>query len=254
MRKSKEKRLQQIRQILSETDSMPVRDLAEKLSVTPETIRSDLDLLEEQGLIERSHGFARALKTTVEIPFEVRKTDNYELKKAIATEAIRRIENGSTVFLDSGTTVYCGLEMLKSKKDLTIITNTLPIADACLDMNFDVVFVGGKLSRKGKRADGYFTEMILDQLHIDLAILASDGVLNLGGISVYSPHEYGTKRKVKERSDILIGLIDSTKFDRRGTYKVLDFSDLDLIITNPLTEEQRAQVQGQTEIYEVPEN
>lgn len=144
--------------------------------------------------------------------------------------------------------------MLKSKKDLTIITNTLPIADACLDMNFDVVFVGGKLSRKGKRADGYFTEMILDQLHIDLAILASDGVLNLGGISVYSPDEYGTKRKVKERSDILIGLIDSTKFDRRGPYKVLDFSDLDLIITNPLTEEQRAQVQGQTEIYEVPEN
>ena len=71
---------------------------------------------------------------------------------------------------------------------------------------------------------------------------------------MYSPDEYGTKRKVKERSDILIGLIDSTKFDRRGTYKVLDFSDLDLIITNPLTEEQRAQVQGQTEIYEVPEN
>lgn len=98
MRKSKEKRLQQIRQILSETDSMPVRDLAEKLSVTPETIRSDLDLLEEQGLIERSHGFARALKTTVEIPFEVRKTDNYELKRRSPPKRSAGLKTGRLSF------------------------------------------------------------------------------------------------------------------------------------------------------------
>ncbi len=251
MRKSKETRLGQIRALLNETNKLSVRDLASQLHVTPETIRTDLDLLEEKGLVIRQHGYARAIRTTAELPFEIRKTDNLELKKAIAYEGIRQIEDGMTVFLDSGTTVYSGLELLKSKKDLTIVTNALPIADACLEMGFDVIFVGGKMTRQGKRADGYFAEQILEQLHMDLAILASDGIYNLGGISVYSPEEYGTKRRIKERSDRLVALIDRTKFDKRGSFKVLDFTDLDLVITNPLNESQRAQIPSQVPVLEI---
>ncbi|MEY8307998.1 DeoR/GlpR family DNA-binding transcription regulator [Erysipelotrichaceae bacterium 51-3] len=254
MRKSKEARLSQIQSLLEEHESMAVKDLADTLAVTPETIRQDLNILERKDVIVREHGLARIVKNQVEIPFEVRKSIHFDLKQRIMFEAISQIEDGSTVFLDSGTTIYSGLDLLRSKKDITVVTNAIPIADACLDLGIQVLLVGGMMIQRGKRADGYFAMQLLDQIHIDLAIMASDGIRNLGGISVYSIEEFGTKRKVQERADRLIAVIDRSKFDRKGAFKAIDFKDFDLVITNTLNDEQRAQIENKTQILEVPDD
>lgn len=254
MRKSKEARLSQIQSLLEEHESMAVKDLADTLEVTPETIRQDLNILERKDVIVREHGLARIAKNQVEIPFEVRKSIHFDLKQRIMFQAISQIEDGSTVFLDSGTTIYSGLDLLRSKKDITIVTNAIPIADSCLDLGIQVLLVGGMMIQRGKRADGYFAMQLLDQIHIDLAIIASDGIRNLGGISVYSIEEFGTKRKVQERADRLIAVIDRSKFDRKGAFKAIDFKDFGLVITNTLNDEQRAQIENKTQILEVPDD
>lgn len=242
--------MNRIREILFSTEKESVKELAEKMNVTPETIRSDLDGLEEQGLIVREHGYARAAKNIIEIPFEMRKAENYALKRTIAFRAISEIQDGMMVFLDSGSTIFAGLEILKSKKDLTIVTNALHVAEACLEMNFKVILIGGLMNPAGKRADGYFAEKMLDGLHMDLAILSSDGIENLGGIGVFYPEEFGTKTKVVERSDRSIAVIDRTKFSRTSAYKAVDFKDIDLVITNTLNDEQRKQLEGLVEVLE----
>lgn len=101
MKKKKEQRLIQLRSILQEQGKVRTRDLAAMLAVTPETMRSDLDLLESQGLIVREHGFARLSLKDKETPLEWRISENREEKVRITNRALDEIKDGDIVFIDA---------------------------------------------------------------------------------------------------------------------------------------------------------
>lgn len=106
--KKKESRQNQIYALLMENEKLSVSELADKMSVIRETIRSDLDDLERNGMISRGHGYARANRNLVEMPFDQRRGEHLEDKRAVAWRAIEEIKDGMTVFLDTGTTIFAG--------------------------------------------------------------------------------------------------------------------------------------------------
>lgn len=224
MSKKKDARQVKIRNILMEKGQYRVKDLAAILHVTPETLRKDLDELEEQGIVVRSHGFARVNIFRQELPISVRNQENTDIKKRLTYRAIEEIQDGNIVYLDAGSTLLQGIDALRQKKDLTIITNSLPMAYKCNEMNFDVVLVGGKLHKNGLHTDGFFSEKMLDSIYIDIALFGSDGLLNASGFTVYSMEEVGTRRHVINQTKKVVMVSDNTKFSMTGALFVLFFS------------------------------
>lgn len=104
-----------------------VKNLALLLRVTSETLRKDLDKLENKGMVIRHHGFVRINKLQKELPISIQSQENVKIKQQITIRAIEEIEDGNIVYLDAGSTLLNGIDALKVKKDLTIITNSLPM-------------------------------------------------------------------------------------------------------------------------------
>lgn len=251
MSKKKDARQRKIRQILLEEDEVRVLDLAKRLQVTPETLRKDLDEMENQHIVVREHGVARIQKLRSELPIAMRNQEHPEMKRRITLRAIQEIEDGQIVFLDAGSTLLQGIQALRSKKDLTIVVNSLPIALECITMNVQMIFVGGMMQKNGLRTDGYFTSQMLDHIHIDVAILGTDGILDANGFTVYTLEEVGTRRHIMKQAKKCIAVCDSSKFESSARYQFCTFDEVDMMITNPLSEQQRERVKDIKKVIEV---
>lgn len=251
MRAKKKKRQDEIRTLLGAHEHLRNTEIAKILHVTPETIRKDLDDLEAQQLIIREHGYARLNKASFEAPLELRQQENKGLKERVASRAMQDIQDGQTVFLDAGSTVLEGLDLLRSKRDLTIVVNSIPVAQEALKQNFNVLFLGGVLQKNGQRTEGFFTSNMIDRIHIDYAILGTSGVRSARGFGVYSEAEIESRRRILNNSDHVTVVMDVSKFDIPAAFQFCTFSEVDRLITNPLTDEQRERVQAIPEVLEV---
>lgn len=251
MSKKKDARHVQIRNILQEKEELRVKELAEMLEVTPETLRKDLDELETKGIVIRYHGYVRKNKSSIELPIAIRNQENVDTKRRLMFRAIEEIEDGNIVYLDAGSTMIAGIDGLIRKKDLTIITNSLLVAQRCDEMNFDVVLIGGKLTKHGLHTEGYFSEKMLDSMHIDIAILGTDGILNSNGFTVYTMEEVGTRRHVINQSRKIMVVSEEKKFAKSAYYSFCSFREVDLFVTNELNAQEMQQVQACKKIIQV---
>ena len=239
MSKKKEERQLQIRQILEEKEKIKVAELAKLLSVTPETLRKDLDELQERKILVREHGYAKIQSSSVETFVELKAQKNKEMKKIVALEAFSRIENGMIVYLDSGSTI---LSALRNKSDITIVTNSILVAYECANMNLNIIMAGGLLFNIGKRTYGHFATEIIDHLNIDLAIMGTDAFTEKShGFTTISADELGFKRHVMNQSAKKIMISDASKVNNKADiapYAFCKFNEFDEFITNHLTPEQ----------------
>ncbi len=251
MTKRKEERLRQIRDILNEESEVRIVALAKRLNVTPETLRKDLNDLEQQSIVKREHGIVRIQKLESEMPISIRNQEHRKEKRSITIRAIEEIQDGQVVFLDSGSTLLQGIEYLKSKKDLTLVVNSFPIALECMNMGFKLLFLGGSLNLNGLRTDGHFAQEMLQSICIDVAILGTDGIKNASGFTVYSMEEVGTRRHIINHSRKLVIVSDASKFDTESHFRFCSFREADVFITNPLTRKQRELVSEVQKIVEV---
>lgn len=251
MAKKKELRQHKILDILDKKDLMRTTDLAKEVQVTPETIRKDLDEMESQGLVRREHGYVRKIKAMVESPMARRKLKNKALKERIAYRAIEEIKDGQTVFLDSGSTLLSGTDLLRSKKDLTIVTNSIPMVLAVMDLGFKVILLGGVFQKQSQRTEGFFATEMLEAIHIDTAFLGTCGIRGASGFGVYSDAEIETRKKIIQKADRTVAVMDSSKFNEPAAFQFCTFDEIDTLITNLLTEGQRSIVSKIKNIIEV---
>ncbi|WP_276905423.1 DeoR/GlpR family DNA-binding transcription regulator [Faecalibaculum rodentium] len=251
MQKRKEQRLTDLRKILEEQGRVRTRDLAKMLDVTPETLRSDLDLLESQGLIEREHGAARLRVLDKETPLEWRQAENRQEKMQVTIRALQEVKDGDIVFIDAGSTILTALNHLSSRRDLTIVVNSLPAAQSCLDMGFHCLFIGGQMRRSGGHTYGYFAEQMVDNITIDIAILGTTGIEGVDGFSVYRAEEVGIRRHIIRQTRRLVIVMGRHKLNQPGYYRYASFREADLLVTNHLTPEQKKRFSGVRQIVEV---
>ncbi len=216
--------------------------LVKKFGVSSETIRKDLDLLEQKGLLLRVHGGAlpaeagtprRAESQDPHLSFHVRSTQNIRHKEAIAQHAAALVKENQVVALDYGSTSQILASALRKRfRSLTVITNSLRNALILADApGFTVILTGGILAPEEYSLVNDFAP-ITDHLHIDTFFMTVTGVDPRLGFSDLRLNEAKTQNQLRHASDRTIVLADHSKFGKSSLAKICSLSEVELIVSD----------------------
>lgn len=226
-------RHQQILELLQQQREVSVQALAEQFHVSPITIRRDLDTLEREGALTRTHGGAVASSSSViAFAFQKRARDCTAEKVAIAQYVAAVVQPGMTIVLDTGTTTLEVARALIGAPRLRVLTSSLAIASALhACANLDLVLLGGNARRHSPDLTGPLTEDNLLQFQTELAIVGADAVSREG---LYTS-DLGIARISRAmitcaRETWLVA--DSSKFSRRSFVKFADWSAITHLVTD----------------------
>lgn len=215
-----------------------VSQIASNLSVSEMTIRRDLVVLEERGLLARTHGGAVSAATSprevfdLEEPaFKRRRHRNAREKSAIAMAAAALIGSSETIGLDVGTSTLSLAEVIVERTDLRVFTNSLRAAMVLSASKSPVYVLGGEVrnpeqSIVGSRAVGELANYNLDRVFIGVSGLIEAGFFD------YSVEDTEVKRAFIARADQVVILCDSSKFDHRSLARVCDIGGADILVTD----------------------
>lgn len=254
MSKASDARRNALYEIILNEGRVRVGDLARALDVTTETIRKDLKVLEDRGVLIKKHGSATVRNAYYQLPFDVKLQEDTLQKQWIARKALDFIQDDSIVYLDPGSTCLQLAKLLRLKKNITVLTNSLPIGDIICDSGLELIMAGGKLQKKGRAFIGYYTTNVIDSIRIDIAFLGCDGFQDMDGPMTFSMEHAEINRHILRQSRKSILLCDSSKFTKTSTYQFAKFSDYDVMITNPISEEEQTMVKGVKQLIMVDEH
>ncbi|WP_458462966.1 DeoR/GlpR family DNA-binding transcription regulator [Paenibacillus sp.] len=223
--------------------SMRVTELSERCGVTEETIRRDLDKLEQAGRLRRSHGGAVSVKykeeLQSEIPYPERAVAHAEEKRRIASEAVKMVESGDRIALDASTTAWymaAGLPNIP----LTVLTNSIKVAAELSNKEqIRVIATGGQLASKSLSFVGPLAERSLDAYHVDKVFLSCKGVHLTKGISESNELQALVKQKMIQIADEVILLADSSKFNIQAFTRVAEMGSVAKVITDQGVDEEQ---------------
>ncbi|BBH18921.1 putative HTH-type transcriptional regulator YulB [Paenibacillus baekrokdamisoli] len=228
-------RYEKIVQQVNERGSIRVSELSELCQVTEETIRRDLDRLEQAGRLRRSHGGAVSVKDQQqqpETPYTEREIIHAEEKKRIAEEAIKWIQPKDRILLDASTTAWYMASMLPDFQ-LTVLTNSIRVATELSSREkVEVISTGGLLAQRSLSFVGPLAERSLDAYHVDKLFFSCKGVHLERGISESNELQSRIKQKMAGIADQVILLADSSKFGIQAFTHVVDLQQVDAIITD----------------------
>lgn len=226
-------RKQKILEILNKNKSVKILSLSKLLKVTRETIRKDLYELQEEGLIKKIHGGAVLDQPNQESNYEKRKTKEETAKRAIAKEAAKHVEDGDIIYLDYGTTTYMLAEELINKKDITVVTNTIPIINLLLRNDaINLMILGGMVRKNEDSLFGPFASNNIKQIYVDIGFFGCGGIDSFSGITNHHVGETEISKEMLGHCQNKIILADHSKFGTTALNKTADFSDVDIIITD----------------------
>lgn len=239
-------RQHEIIKLLELKQQITITELAEKFKVSHMTIRRDLDQLQSEGRIQRSHGGAVKVKRFMGADYDQRANENKTEKTAIALEAVSHIRDGMSIILDAGTTVAAMVEELEKFKDLKVITRDLHTALLLSNeekfSSFDVYCTGGRLSKWAYSLDGIYTEKMLDSLTVDVAFLTCEAISHAKGAMAWSPVLVGARQSAMNAADKSILLVDSTKFSYNSFAIFASLDSFEEIITESGLDNSEADV------------
>ncbi|MCV2395499.1 DeoR/GlpR family DNA-binding transcription regulator [Actinotalea sp. M2MS4P-6] len=211
-----------------------VRELAEILDVTPETVRRDLTALERRGLLHRVHGGAIPVERLgFEPEVSERETLMATQKERIAKAALDELPDGGAIILDAGTTTARLAELLPTDRELTVVTHSLPIALSLASRPpFTVHLLGGTIRGRTLAAVGSWTERDVEDIFADVAFLGTNGLTVDQGLTTPDLVEAGVKRALVAASRRIVVLADHTKVGRSEFAHVAPLSVIDTLITD----------------------
>jgi len=229
-----EERRRAIVELVDREGRVLVADLSKRFDTSQVTIRKDLELLHEQGLLHRSHGGALpAREGALEDPTLREKEQLHHTEKLhIASAAVRFVKEGQVVILDSGTTTTAIARALRGFRNLTIITNAINIAAELSNTSLDVILTGGTLRKNSFSLVGPIAEETLRHLNADLLFLGVDGFDVQYGLSTPNLLESKVNRVMLEIARQRIAVCDSSKFGRRSLSLIGSTSSLHGVITD----------------------
>ena len=225
------KRQSQILDLLAKNKKMEVTKLSELLNVSQVTIRKDLVILENSGIIVREHGYAR-LNESDDINNRLARHD--ETKQKIAKLAVESIENGETVMIESGSCcALVALEIARSKKDVTLITNSAFIADYIRKIgSVKVILLGGEYQNESQVMVGPLTRKCVEAFFVDKLFIGTDGFTIETG---FTGNDYmrseAVKDMAKQASRVMI-VTDSDKFSQKGVVNLIEIEKVACVYTD----------------------
>ncbi|WP_342627027.1 DeoR/GlpR family DNA-binding transcription regulator [Nguyenibacter vanlangensis] len=234
-------RLTQIRRYLYLNGMTGIHELAEKVDASLATIRRDLQRLEEQGVIIRTHGGAAIAETVgMEIAFEAREHQRLEDKRAIADAAFAQLRPGSAVFFDAGTTVLQMAHRLRlDPMPLTVFSNNIAVAEALMGMDqVQVILLGGRVRAGNRSVVGVLSEQVIDGLWFDQLYLGASAVQPDNTIATPDSDEARLNAAMLKHATERYLLADSSKFNRHSTYRVGKLDQVSRVFTDSGLDEE----------------
>ena len=229
-----EERQNRILALLSENGKVFIPELCALFSVSPVTIRNDLNELERQGRLKRTHGGAiSASKTAMELDFRQKQVRNPEVKQALAEYAATLVEDGDTLVLDTGTTMLALAQKLTTKKNLTVVTNDLKIA-MLLDeeSTHTVILTGGTLRRGFYCTTGPAVREALQRHRADMCFLSDNGRSLRAGFTTPDDMHADMKREMARIRSQTVVLCESDKVGKDYFSIIMPLNAVDKIVTD----------------------
>jgi DeoR family fructose operon transcriptional repressor len=219
-----------------------VADLARELHVTPETIRRDLTTLERTGVLRRVHGGAIPIeRLTFERGLEDRKVSMTAEKERIAKAALAALPERGTVLLDAGTTTAALADVLPGDRDLTVVTNSVPIAGRLVaNAGLITMLIGGRVRGATLAAVDAWALRTLAQIHVDVAFMATNGVTPEHGLTTPDLAEAAVKRAMVEAAGRVVLLADHTKVGAAYFARFAELRDVHVFMTDSGLDERLA--------------
>lgn len=223
-----------ILQILEKKQAITVEELCATLYSSGATIRRDLQVLENNGMIRRTHGGAVHIEnSSKDFPMTLRENENLTAKDQMAQRAFSLIRDGQTLFLDSSSTVCRLARRLTGFQHLRVITNGLKTASILADMDgIEVYGTGGRLRDNAMSFTGGQAVDFVQQFNADYAFISCRGVDPEVGITDSDESEATLKRCYIHNSRRVVLLCDSSKLGQRYFCKIAPLDGIWKIITN----------------------
>lgn len=214
--------------------SVKVIKLSKEFGVSEETIRRDLEKLEQKGILKRTYGGAvLAKKANEELPLSSRLRENMESKGIIAQIISRLIQEGDVIMLGTGTTSLELARKISYFKNITVITNSLGVLSEIIQNNeIKVTCVGGNLVRKTLAFVGPTAIKNINSYYVDKVILSCKGIDMIKGVMESSETECDIKRAMVKAGKTVILAIDHSKFNSLSMVSLFSFSDIDIVVTD----------------------
>jgi DeoR family transcriptional regulator, glycerol-3-phosphate regulon repressor len=214
--------------------ALSVEALAERFGVTLQTVRRDVSLLAEAGLVARFHGGVRVPSSTTEnIAYRQRQQLNLGAKQRIARAVAAAVPNGCSLIINIGTTTECIARELLRHKDLRVITNNLNVA-AILSDNpaCEVLVAGGTVRTRDRGIVGEVTVEFMRQFKVDIGLIGISGVEADGTLRDFDLHEVKVSRAIIEQSREVWLATDHSKFNRPAMVELAALNRLDRLFTD----------------------
>ncbi len=235
-----QKRKNIILDLLDEKNELTVKELADKLDTSEITVRRDLISLAGDGLVYRTHGGVMKVDL-VRTPFDFshKAAKNVEQKDHICRLAAREVEDGDTIFMDCGSTVFRMCQFIKNKK-IKVITNSLPVVYELSGLGVQVNLIGGEVDADRLAIHGKMAEEHIARYRADKAFLGVDGISATHGLSANSEKEAAITLAMSAGSVRTYLLCDSGKIGKESYLQFAPLSMIQFLITNIETEETKA--------------
>ncbi|MCI2058008.1 MAG: DeoR/GlpR family DNA-binding transcription regulator [Oscillibacter sp.] len=234
----KYRRQNEILKLLLLEHSLKTENLASHFNVSIETIRRDINTMEQAGLIKKVYGGISLVSDSMHMTsletWNVRLAHAHAEKVHIVTRALELIPDNAVIALDIGTTTYELSRLLNAKKNLSIITNSLLISsELARNTSHKIYCIGGLVMPNEVVTSGVFARNFLNNFaSIDLFIGSADGITLKSGITEFNEAVIDVKRQLIARADRTVALIDHSKFGKEALFVSWDLRTIDVLVTD----------------------
>jgi len=227
-------RQKQILSLLSKQGRLSVAEIVEQFEVSEATARRDLESLASEGKVQRVHGGAIAAeKAPPESPILERENEQADEKARIGRATAELVADNESVFLGSGTTVLEVAKNLRTRKNLTVITNSLPVLNALAGIKeITVISLGGMLRNSELSFIGHITEQALAEVRVDKVIVGTRGISLEHGLTNEYLQETMTDRAILKIGRDVIVVADHTKINRVSTVLLAPLNAMQTFVTD----------------------
>lgn len=223
---------------LKEHGNITTNEVCRLLGVSPATARNDLNRLEKEKLILKTHGGASLLETesaaaAASFAFGERQQEHRGEKEAIAEAAVRLVEDNQCIILDASSTALTLARKLKRFDRLIVVTNGVYTMLELKDMpNITVIFIGGIVTKKSGSVEGLLGKDLLSHINADYAFVSARGFTLEEGLTDFNIYESELKKEMLRHSRTCVAMVDSSKLEMTSTANFCEAKDVDLLITD----------------------
>jgi len=232
---NQKQRHDRIMALLNANGFMTIEALVHACAVTPQTIRRDLNLLAQEGVLSRYHGGAGVHRSSENAPYLERKTHNQAIKERIAEAVAGMIPNGASLFINIGTTTEMVATKLLGHRNLTIVTNNIHVATLLsAKEDFTVIIAAGEVRYRDGGIIGEATCDFIGQFRMDFAIIGISGISADGALLDFDFREVKVSQAMLAHARKVILAADHSKFERHAMVEQGHLSQVNVLVSDKI--------------------